>query len=55
MFIFQTFKVEEYKIVELKEEERDKILKIFMERERKRREKEQFEEDEKFYYINLIY
>jgi hypothetical protein len=23
-----------------------------MERERKRREKEQFEEDEKFYYIN---
>jgi hypothetical protein len=52
MFIFQAFKVEEDKIVELKEEERDKILKILMEREIKRREKEQFEEDEKFYYIN---
>jgi hypothetical protein len=52
MFIFQAFKLEEDKIVELKEEERDKILEILMERERKRREKEQFEEDEKFYYIN---
>jgi hypothetical protein len=51
MFIFQAFKLED-QIVELKEEERDKILEILMERERKRREKEQFEEDEKFYYIN---
>jgi hypothetical protein len=32
MFIFQAFKLEEDKIVELKEEERDKILEILMER-----------------------